>query len=57
MENLQRRISDALEAELMRIYDEQWITSGDVTPEQYNEWEHLTESMAKLFAEVIEQNK
>lgn len=57
MENLQTRISNALEAELAKIYDEHWITSGDVTPEQYLTWEHLTESMAKLFAELIEQNK
>lgn len=57
MEKLQRRISDVLEAELARIYDEQWITSGDVTPEQYLAWEHHTEALAKLFAELIEQNK
>ena len=57
MEKLQTRISNALEAELTRIYDELVITSGDVTPKQYLEWERLTESMAELFAELIEQNK
>ena len=54
---LQDRISNALEAELSRIYDEEWITSGDVTPVQYLTWERHTEALAKLFAELIEQNK
>jgi hypothetical protein len=54
---LQDRISNALEAELSRIYDEQGITSGDVTPGQYLIWEHHTEALAELFAELIEQNK
>jgi hypothetical protein len=57
MEELQKRISNALEAELSRIYDEQSITSGDVTPGQYLAWERLTETLAELFAELIEQNK
>ena len=56
-EHLTKRISNALEAELSRIYDEYWITSGDVTPEQYLTWERHTEALAKLFAELIEQNK
>lgn len=57
MEKLQTRICNALEAELAKIYDEQWITSGDVTPEQYLTWELHTKALAKLFAELIEQNK
>lgn len=57
IQKLQDRISNALEAELSRIYDEQWITSGDVTPEQYLTWERHTEALAELFAELIEQNK
>ena len=57
MKTIQRRISDNLETVLAAVYDEQRITSGDVTPEQYLQWEHLTEEMAKLFNELIEQNK
>lgn len=56
-EQLAKRISNALEAELSRIYDEQGITSGDVTPEQYLAWEEHTEALTRLFAELIEQNK
>lgn len=56
-EQLAKRISNALEAELSRIYDEQGITSGDVTPDQYLTWERHTEALAELFAELIEQNK
>lgn len=54
---LRNRISNTLETELSRIYDEQGITSGDVTPEQYLAWERLTGDLAKLFTELIEQNK
>lgn len=54
---LQTRISNALEAELASIYDENWITSGDVTPCQYLAWERNVEALAELFAELIEQNK
>lgn len=54
---LQRRISDAIETELEAVYDEFAITSGDVTPEQYLTWERHTEALARLFAELIEQNK
>jgi hypothetical protein len=55
--DLQNRISAALESLLEEIYDEKWITSGDVTPGQYLEWERITEETAALFAELIEQNK
>lgn len=57
IQKLKTRISNALEAELSRIYDEQGITSGDVTPGQYLTWERHTEALAELFAELIEQNK
>lgn len=57
MKTIQQRISNALERELERVYDEFRITSGDVTPEQYLKWEKLTHDMANLFGELIEQNK
>lgn len=57
MENLKNRISAALESELAAIYEEQNITSGDIDPLQYLEWERLTTATANLFAELIEQNK
>lgn len=57
MDNLKNRISNALESLLGEIYEEQWITSGDVTPGQYLEWERLTEETAALFYQLIEQNK
>ena len=57
MENLKNRISAALESELAAIYEEQNITSGDIDPLQYLEWERLTMETADLFRELIEQNK
>ena len=57
MDELKNRISDALEAELARVYDENGITSGDVTPEQMQEWERITAAAAVLFAQLIAQNK
>ena len=57
MENLKNRISAALENELAAIYEEQNITSGDIDPLQYLEWERLAKETADLFAELIEQNK
>ena len=57
MENLKRRISEALEFELEAIYAEHDITSGDIDPLQHLEWERITTATANLFAELIEQNK
>lgn len=57
MENLKNRISAALEKELTAIYEEQNIESGDISPMQYLEWERLTMETAKLFTELIGQNK
>lgn len=57
METLKHRISEALESELSTIYEEQNIESGDIDPLQLLEWERLTTEMAKLFIELIEQNK
>lgn len=57
MENLKNRISAALENELTTIYEDQNIKSGDIDPLQLLEWERLTKETAKLFAELIEQNK
>lgn len=57
MDELKQRISNALEAELARVYDENWITSGDVTPEQFLKWEEITTTAANLFLELINQNK
>ena len=57
MENLKNRISAALENELTAIYEEQNIKSGDIDPLQLLEWERLTTETAKLFAELIAQNK
>lgn len=57
MEKLTGRISEALENELASIYEEQNIQTGDISPEQFFEWERLTTATAKLFAELINQNK
>ena len=57
MENLKRRISEALEFELEAIYVEQNIKSGDIDPLQHLEWDRIVTETAKLFAELIEQNK
>ena len=57
MDELTKRIDEALEAELSRIYDEKGITTGDITPEQQIDWDRATEFLAELFAELIEQNE
>lgn len=57
MENLTCRISEVLENELASIYEEQNIQTGDISPEQFFEWERLTTATAKLFVELINQNK
>lgn len=57
MENLNNRISAALENELTAIYEEQNIQSGDISPLQHIEWQRLVRETADLFAELIEQNK
>lgn len=57
MEDLKTRISAAMEAELSRIYEENGITTGDITPEQLLEWERITAAAADLFAQLIEDNE
>lgn len=57
MITIQQRISEAIERELSRVYDELGITSGDIMPDQYLKWEHLTKELENLFNELIEQNK
>lgn len=54
--DLQIRISAALESELSAIYEELGITSGDITPSDFIEWERLTNSAALLFERLIEFN-
>lgn len=53
---MQKRISNLLENELAAIYGELGIPTGDIYPEQRLEWDNLTEKMANLFAELIENN-
>lgn len=55
-EQLKNRISDALEAELAKIYDELRIESGDIAPWDLLEWEQITEEAAALFERLIAIN-
>lgn len=55
--DLQNRISAALESELAKIYEENGITTGDITPAQLLEWERITAAAADLFAQLIEENE
>lgn len=56
-DELTARISEALESELSRIYDELEIESGDITPTQSLEWDEATAKIAYLFKDLIAQNK
>lgn len=55
-EQLKNRISDALETELAKIYDELRIESGDIAPWDLLEWEQITEDAAALFERLIAMN-
>lgn len=55
--DIKNRISAALESELNRIYEERGITTGDITPGQYQQWESITAAAAELFAQLIEENE
>ena len=57
MERIEKRIAETLENELCNIYDEMGIDAGDITPLQLFEFEGLVIKTAKLFAELIDQNK
>lgn len=50
------RISNALEAELGRIYEELRVESGDISPLDALEWDEVTAKAAYLFEKLIEQN-
>lgn len=55
-EQLKSRINDALEAELMKIYNELRIESGDIAPWDLAEWDKITEKAAVLFDRLIKWN-
>lgn len=55
-EQIQARISDALEAELSKIYDELGVSSGDISPLDSYKWDELTEEIATLFQALIAWN-
>ena len=55
-EQIQARISDVLEAELSKIYDELGVSSGDVSPLDSLEWDRITEEIATLFQALIAWN-
>mgnify|MGYP006923225225 CR=1 FL=1 len=53
---IQKRINNALENELEKIYNELRIESGDIAPWDLSEWDHLTDGMATLFQALIAWN-
>lgn len=55
-EEIRERISDALEAELAKIYDELGVSSGDISPLDSLEWDRVTEEIATLFQALIAWN-
>ena len=55
-EQIQARISDALEAELSKIYDELGVSSGDISPCDSLKWDRITEEIATLFQALIAWN-
>lgn len=55
-EQIQTRISNALEAELSKIYDELGVSSGDISPNDFLEWERITEEATTLFQALIAWN-
>ena len=56
MQTLKERIGNALECELAKIYDEQGIKNGDISPLDSLEWDRITEETATLFAHLIAWN-
>lgn len=55
-EELKERIAWALEAELLKIYNELRIDSGDISPLDSLEWDRLTNETATLFQRLIAWN-
>jgi hypothetical protein len=53
---LKERISNTLETELSKIYDELGITNGDISPLDSYKWDELTEELATLFQALIAWN-
>ena len=53
---IQKRINNALETELGKIYDELRIESGDIAPWDLLEWDRVTEEIATLFQALIAWN-
>lgn len=54
---LNTRINDALEELLIKIYAEQDIETGDLTPSQYVKWLMVCEDAVSLFVSLIMYNR
>ena len=54
---LSKRVDEGLEDLLMRIYTEEGIETGDITPSQYVRWLMLCDDVSALFLSLIMQNR
>lgn len=54
---LNERVDEALEDLLMKIYTEENIETGDITPSQYVRWRLVCDDAASLFNSLIMQNR
>lgn len=54
---LSERVDEGLEDLLMRIYTEEGIETGDITPSQYVRWLMLCDDVSDLFLSLIMQNR
>lgn len=55
--DLEEKISNAVESVLSELYNEHNIKTGDISPEQTFEWERLSNDFACLLTELVKQNK
>ena len=51
------RVDEGLEDLLMKIYTEEGIETGDITPSQYVRWLMLCDDVSDLFLSLIMQNR
>lgn len=55
-EQLAERIGEALELELAKIYDELGISTGDISPMDFLEWEKRVTEVTETFLKLIAYN-
>ena len=56
-EKVKEHVEFEFEQMLVKVYESNNVTTGDILPHQHLQWEDLIEKTTNLFMELLKQNK